>query len=86
MRTSKEQKLINFIIGTGLVRKENFNSVIRTQEVVYRGKNAYVVEYSHIINEETTTCSKTTITHSEMMGFHKGKYDLWMYINRNRLN
>lgn len=74
MRTTKNQKITNYILAKEPQHKDCFCSIVDTDNVYYNGQKAIVVTYAIYINEnqDVTTCRKIVIKDYDLVRHHKG--------------
>lgn len=74
MRTTKNQKITNYIIEAAPQYAESFESIVQIQDIYYNGQKAMTVTFSTFINDEktTTTCKGMVIKEYDLVSHHKG--------------
>lgn len=72
MRTTKNQKIKNYIFEAQPQHKERFCSIVDIQNIYCNGQKAMTVTFSVFLNESTTTYKGILIRDYDLLRHHKG--------------
>lgn len=73
MRTTKEQKIKNYINEAKPEHTNLFDSIVGIQDIYYNSQKTMVVEYATFINDDKTItiCRKILIRDADLIRHHK---------------